>query len=237
MENISKLLGKPVISIYNGNLEGYVKNVLVDKKIEKICWLEVFDDETQEEKIVNLKNLYNLQSDAIMIKNNELIYIADTLSTDCINPIGYKVFELDGTYYNKITDLEYDEKLNITKILLQNDKTLNLKNILNVGNEIVIKKNNNIKLFQFKPKTKIQTIGVADNQIVKIQNEDKKQIKTHPKKLLTPNYSFLIGRKVVKDIFAENKQILIKRNVKIDSNIIKIASKNGKLKELTSYSV
>ncbi len=236
MENISKLLGKPVISIYDGNLEGYVKNVLIDKKLEKLCWLEIFDDESQEEKIVCLKNIYTLQSDAVMIKNSEQVYVLNTIDTKCINPIGFRVYELDGTYFSSITDLEYDEKLNVTNILLQDNKTLNICDVLNVGNGLVIKKNNNTKLYNFKPKAKIET-KVTINQVVKMQTQTKKQIKVKPKKLLTPNYDFLIGRKVGKNIYTENKQILIKKDIKIDNKIIRIASNNGKLKELTSYSI
>ena len=42
LENVSKFLGKPVVSIFNGNFEGYVKNILANKKLEKICYIELF---------------------------------------------------------------------------------------------------------------------------------------------------------------------------------------------------
>ena len=237
MENISKLLGKPVISIYNGNLEGYVKNVLVDKKLQKLCWLEIFDDETQEEKIVNLKNLFNLENDAIMLKNNEQVYVLNTIDTNCINPIGFKIYDIEGTFFSKVTDLLYDDKLNVKKILLMDNGELNINEILNVGKNIIIKKENNIKLFNFKPKAKIQVNQIFSEQKVEIQKPTKKQIKIKPKKILTANFDFLIGRKVGKTIFADNKQILIKKETLINSSVIKIASRNGKLKELTSYSI
>lgn len=238
MENVSQLLGKPVISIYNGNLEGFVKNVLIDKKLKKLLWLEIFDDESQEEKLVSLKNICYLNNDAIMLKNNENIFLMNTLETNCINPIGYKVYELNGKFDDKIIDFVYDKSLNIETVILQNNKQLKIDEILNVGFGIVIKKDNsNVKLYNFKPKTKIITNDDIKEQKVEALERKITMVKQHPNKILTAGYEFLIGRKVGQNIYSENKQLLVKKNTKISNQVIDIASQNGKLKELTTYSV
>ena len=36
MKHITDFLGKPVISLYESNIEGYVKNVVFDKTFKKI---------------------------------------------------------------------------------------------------------------------------------------------------------------------------------------------------------
>lgn len=238
MENILKLLGKPVISIYNGNLQGYVKNVLVDKKFEKILWLEIFDDESQDEKLVDMKSVFSLNNDAVMTKNDENTYIYNTINANCINPIGFKVYCLNGKYDSKIADLFFDEKLKINSILLQNGSTLLTKNIFNIGDNIVIKSEQNVKLSNFKPKAKIRIENnVVDQKIEAMDSKNVSTIKAHPNKILTAGYEFLIGRKVGQNIYSETKQLLIKKNSKITGQIIDIASQNGKLKELTTYSI
>ena len=238
MENVSKFLGKPVVSIFNGNFEGYVKNVLVNKKLEKICYIEIFDDITSEEKILDVKDIHNFKNDAIMLKNSENIYIKNTIETNCVNPIGFNIFTVTGNDIGKIANLTFDNKFNIVEIILKNEKILHKQDILTVGENIVIKKDNaKIKLSNFKPKTEIQT-KTNLNQLVEIMSQNEVPVtKTHPNKILLPSYEFLIGRKVGQNIYADNGQILIKKHGKITAQIIDIASKNGKLKELTTFSV
>ena len=236
MENVSKLLGKPVINIYDGVLEGYIKNILVNTKLEKVVWVEIFDDNTQEDKIINIKDIYYLNNDAVMIKNNSNVFIAETVNTSCINPIGYKIYTLEGKYQNKVADLIIDDKNKINKILLSDGEKLEYYSILKVGNGIIIKKEKkNMKITNFKPKS-ISSLNNWPEQSVEIMNNTI-QISTNPKKLLATGFEFLVGRKVGQNIYSENKQLIIKKQSKITPHIINIASKNGKLKELTTYSI
>ena len=239
LEYISKLLGKPVISIYNGKLEGYVKNVLVDKKLKKLVCLELFDDETQEEKLVEMKNMYSTNNDAIMLKNDEYVLLENTVFHDHINPIGFKVYTINGKYENRVKDLTFDDKLNIKEIYLQNNETLLKENILNLGDNLIIKKDNlKVKLSTFKPRLKISEIEVLEEQkVTALEQENLKPVKTQPNKILTAGYEFLIGRRVGQNIYSDTKQLLVKKNSKINSQVIDIASKNGKLKELTTFSL
>ena len=235
-EQISKLLGKPVISIYNGTLEGYIKNALLDKKMNKLLWLEIFDDDSQEEKLVEAKYVYCLLNDAVMLKNSDGIYVAETTMFEGINPIGCKVYDINGTFAGKITDVTFDERLFVDKILLQDEMTLEKRDILVANGNIAIKKTTeNIKISNFKPRTKIFDMNINE-QIVEIQNESKASKSPLPKKI-PAGYEFLIGRKVGQNIYADNKQIIVKKQSKITSQIIDVASRNGKLKELTSLSL
>lgn len=51
------------------------------------------------------------------------------------------------------------------------------------------------------------------------------------------NYNFLINRKVSKNIVNFNGEIIIKENQIINSKILDIARINGKIRELTKYSI
>ena len=236
LENVSKLLGKPVINIYDGVLEGYIKNILVNTKLEKVVWVEIFDDNTQEDKIINIKDIYYLNNDAVMIKNNSNVFIAETINTFCINPIGYKIYTLEGKYQDKVVDLIFDDKNKINKILLSNNEYLEYQSILKVGNGIIIKKEKkNMKITNFRPQSISNTNNLPE-QTVEIMN-NATQISNNPKKMLATGFEFLVGRKVGQNIYSENKQLIIKKQSKITPHIINIASQNGKLKELTTFSI
>ena len=237
MENLLNLLGKPVISIYNGTLEGFVKNVLVDNKLKKILWLEIFDDENQDEKILNVKSIFSLKNEAIMIKNNEGIFNSNTIDFNCVNPLGFKVYDIDGKFESKITNLLFDDKFNITSTLLQNNLSLDNNTILNTGNNLIIKSNKKVKISYFKPKAKIELQQNIEQKVEALEIKNTPVIKAHPNKFLTAGSEFLIGRKVGQNIYSNSKQLLVKKNSKITNQIIDIASKNGKLKELTTFSI
>lgn len=236
MEKVSKILGKPVINIFEGKLEGYVKNIYADKKLQKVLWLCLFDDETQEEKLVDCKGIYCFKENAVMIKNSSELYLFDTIKLEELNPIGYKVYSLDGKETGKILDFEVDDKFNIQEIYLQDNTTLDKKYILCIGNNVIIQKDNiHISVANFRPKQPVEVQNQTNQKVEILTTEN--QTKISPKKVLTAGYEFLIGRKVGQNIFAENGQLIAKKQSKITSQIIDIASQNGKLKELTTYSV
>ena len=235
MEKLSELLGKPVINIFEAQIEGYVKNILFDDKFQKALWLEIFDDENQEEKLVDVKSIYSFNKDAIMLKNSEHIILANTVIKKEINPVGYKIYTQTGKYVDKVFDVEFDDKLRAKNILLKTQNILDKKLILSIGKNIIIQKENKTtKLSTFAP-NKVKT-NSATNNMVEIMETEPKQIVV-PKKVLTTSFDFLIGRKVGQNLYAENGQLIAKKQSKITSHIIDAASQNGKLKELTTYSL
>ena len=166
LEKISSIIGKPVISIFDGNLEGYIKNVYVDKNFKKIKWLCVFDNETEEEKLINTKSIYNLNFDAIMIKNSSQTYPMESIDIDCINPIGYKIYRSSGKETGKVTDFYYDEKFNVKSLFINNQTIYDSISILKVGKNLIIEKETDTeKLCNFGPK-KISEIKPLSNQKV-----------------------------------------------------------------------
>ncbi|MBR4124519.1 MAG: hypothetical protein IKR12_03000 [Clostridia bacterium] len=235
MEKLSELLGKPVINIFEAQIEGYVKNILLDDKFQKALWLEIFDDENQEEKLVDVKSIYSFNKDAIMLKNSEHIILANTIIQKQFSLVGYKVYSQTGKFIDKVFDIEFDNRLHVKNILLKTQNILDKKLILSIGKNIIIQKENKTtKLSTFAP-NKVKT-NSATNNLVEIMETEPKQIVV-PKKVLTTSFDFLIGRKVGQNLYAENGQLIAKKQSKITSHIIDAASQNGKLKELTTYSL
>lgn len=233
MEKVSNLLGKPILNIFEGKIEGFVKTIYFDKKLDKLCWIEFFNDTTQEEKMINAKNIYHVGQDAITIKNGDEIYNENLIFNECINPIHLDVFSVIGDKIGKVCDIQINDKFMVEQVVLSDQKTMSQKNILNAGNVIIFKQENeNFKVINFKSKNKIKNIKSQTK--VQILNTNNNPL---PKKLITKNYAFLIGRKVDKNIYADNSELIIKKNTKINQMIIDIACKNGKLKDLASNSI
>lgn len=240
MEKISLLIGKPVVSIFDGNLEGYVLSVLFDKKMNKLQWIVFFDDETQEEKIVEAKSIYRIGQDAIMTKNTQNILLMDTLQDGGINIIGYSFFDIKGKLLNKISDVEIDENYKCKSIILKDNTSINQSEILSIGKSVVIKKDAKVKLSNFCPKVRIRSTKKDEQINVQIQEKPENistVVNPIPKKILTSNYNFLIGRKLGKNIYSDAGNLIAKINTKITSQTIDFASKNGKLRDLTVCSI
>lgn len=234
LKKISVLVGKPIVSIFEGKMIGYVKNVIFDDKINKIDWIEFFDEENENEFVISAKDVYAID-DIITIKNNDCVIPKNIVALEEKNPINFSVVSVDGKNVGKIIDIELDDKLKIDCFVINNNSKILPNQMLNIGKNIaVLQPEKTTKISHYKPNTKIFTKNVKTNNLVTIENKSFNQNKiTVPKKILTDNFSFLIGRKLDKNIYTDNKQLIAKKHSIITSQIIDVASKNGKLKELT----
>lgn len=214
---------------------GIINNVLFNDNFSKIEWIEFFDDNNDFEYIISAKNIFYID-DAVIIKNCDCVLNATTVAFEKRNPVNFSVFSTTGKNFGKIVDVELDDKLCVHFFVLQNESKILPNQILNIGKNVtILQPEKSVKISNFKTKHKIPVQNIQ-NSVVKIENIHKNKI-TNPKKILTDNYSFLIGRKLDKNIYAENKQLIAKKQTVITSHIIDIASKHGKLKELTNSSI
>ncbi|MGN1213025.1 MAG: PRC-barrel domain-containing protein [Christensenellales bacterium] len=238
MKTLSNLIGKPIISIYDGKIEGYVKNLLFDKKLTKLCFLQFFDDNTQEDKLLNVKSIYSIGQDAIILRNSFDVMLDTIDVSNYVNPNNFDIYSVDGNKIGKVSDITLNDKNKIENLVLQDKTKLLIKNILNVGDKVVILKQGQSKLniSFFKSKANIIKYNKSDIK-VEIQNGVTYIKPQKPNKIITNNYEFLIGRKTNKNIYADNGELLVKKQTKINTNIIDVVCRNGKLKELTANSV
>ena len=99
MKKLTDFLGKPVISLYEGNIEGYVKNVVFEKGMKKIKYFVLFEDnDFQDEKMLESSKIYKYLSDAIIIKNNSALELKKDEVFNIENHINCKVYESNGKY-------------------------------------------------------------------------------------------------------------------------------------------
>ena len=139
MKRITEFLGKPVISLLEGNIEGYVKNVVFDKTLKKVKYLVIFEDnEFQDEKMLETSKIFNIGENAIVIKNNSCLELVKQEALPITNHINCKVYTTLGKYVGIIADIEINNDFATQSVLLTNQTILYPSNFLSFGQDIFV---------------------------------------------------------------------------------------------------
>ncbi len=238
MWNVSNIISSFVVSVYNGQIEGVVSNILFDEK--KHAKYLIISQNDEQFWVLDTANIYKLGDGAVIIKNSDCLNLMKNMELkikNCFSPINSIIVSVTGNFLGYVTDIELDHKFNILNFKTSNEKTVGLCEILNTSDSVIITNNNQVKkpkLSSFKPKTKIENLQQKkDDRVVNtLTNLDT----ILPNRTVT-NYNFLINRKVSKNITNFNGEIIIKENQIINSKVLDIARINGKIRELTKYSL
>ena len=72
MHKLTNLLGKTLISLYNSEKEGILKNAIFDKKLTKLKYFLILNENSNEdeETLLASKDIFFIGQDAVTIKNN-----------------------------------------------------------------------------------------------------------------------------------------------------------------------
>ena len=237
MAKVSNIISSFVVSIYNGQTEGVVSNILFNEKKKAKYLIISQNDETFF--LLYTKDIYAFGDGAVLIKNSQVLNMYENKileSKNCFSPINSIVVNLDGNFLGYVSDIDLDNKYSIVSISVGNDKTIKLCDVLNVTDSAIltclgIKKP---KISNFKASNILPT--VENNIKVTIQDDIKPVETILPTRSIT-NYNFLLNRKVNRDIQNFNGEIIIKENQIINTKILDIARINGKIRELTKYSI
>ncbi len=229
---LSEIIGKQVFDIYNANIIGTIHDACFDEKYKKVLGFYFFDQDENEFYLKN-SNIYS-NSDYITVKNSSKVS-SDFSLVNPLSPIGKNVVGVSGKDYGTLSDVEFDEKYNITNFVT-NIKSFSPTEILQISSNMVIG-DEKVKLNSFKPKTVKSAINL-DNLTVtmmRLPDEDTQVQKLMPKKL-TVNSDILIGKKLTKDIIGKNNELILKQNQTITAKQLIVAKQHDKLNELF-YSV
>ncbi len=235
MNNITELISKPVISLFEGQNEGTVENILFDSKMKKAIFAVIFQDEEQSPlKILPLNKIYNI-NDVITIKNCgelELYSSLELLLSHLCNPINSNVYSVDGKHLGRVQDVFLNKNNNIDYITLNTGESIYKKEILSFNSQIMLTQVNDKKVRLSSFRSKFIMPQITQPQIVQIMEEvehspENKGIKN------VVNKKNLIGKHVQKNILASNGEVLIRQHTKVTLSIVKLAKLNGVLNELT----
>ena len=155
MNKISNIISLPVISIYEGNLLGYIHNVIFDYKLKKCKYACIFNENENIMNAISFDNIYSIGKDCLFIKNNSVLELKENCDNEFFNgknPINFKIYTLQGECLGEVTDIEIDKNYNIKSILLNNGQVIKHSAIINIGNTILVS-NNKFQLSKFQPNT------------------------------------------------------------------------------------
>ena len=227
-----------ILSLYEGELLGVVDKLYFDKKLKKLCEIELISEEGVK-LILPAKNIYHVGKNAITVKNNQTVKLTQDEKEFCVAPIGSKVYSITGEFLGVVQEITFNDKYITEKILLDNGQTLNINDMATSGKNTLIfyNQSNKINLKQFTPKQP-KAFKRKIVQIAKVQPVEVKEVEpTIEVKLpVSQNTNFLLGRICTKDIFNFNNELLIKAHSVINKKNLKEINKYGKLRELMLYS-
>ena len=232
MNKLSELISKEVISIYECERIGTVCAVCFNKNFTKIDGYIFFNDETDNENYISANKIYSLSEEGIFIRNISKI---ESVIKQSNSPINKKAFSITGKSYGKIIDAVIDEKSNLLYLLTNTNEELFIKNIVNIGEDLILLKEEDekISLSNFKPKETFEIFSTENDVKVKIVpiNISDTQQKTFPTKLVA-NTDKLIGKRAKQTLLGFNNEIIIKQNQVINDTNIKMAKRHNKISQL-----
>lgn len=244
MLKVSEIISKQVVSVYECENIGVVKNVVFNSDFKKIAGFVFFNDEMENESFVSLENAYSFTNDGLLVKNLSKIGFSSQIEN---NPINKKVFALNGTCLGKICDIEFDKKGFVSKFLTSQTEVLPTQ-IFKVGHDTVIvnlQEEKQVKITSFKPKQNFnkenEILDTIKVKLVKMdtlqQNQTaKKEAPKFPAKI-KPDLLSLVGKKAVKTIIGLNNEIIIKQNNVISKHTLDMAKLHNKTYELMFNSI
>lgn len=186
--------------------------------------------------------------------------------TDKPCPINNDVYTYLGKFVGKINDINIDENYNIAYLSVgQTELALNSiiecgENVVIVQDEekkvklssLKKKRSNIVKIEMLKTKEdqKVYTLNSPEPKLLEHEilqeNSPLEETKTKSKYdisksptqpiMITTNYEFLIGRKIERNIYSQNRELIAKKNSKITTNTINLARMFGKTRELIKFS-
>ena len=209
----SIIIGMEIINLYEGQVDGYVKNLIFSKDYKKVKALIVYSDKYEKQYMLEISKIYKL-NDVVFIKNSSVFSEINNIEDK--SPINLPAYLSDGKSLGVITDIELDNNFNVVNFIANNNTIQN--NIAKITNQLII-------------------FNTPDNVINISRMAPKKIVNTELNAAISPiqsnlNNIFLVGRKVTKDIFSFNNELLIKANSIVTERVVRIARLNGKLREL-----
>lgn len=226
-----------VLSLYEGDLIGVVDKLYFDKKLKKLCEIELISADGAK-LILPTKNIYHVGKHAITVKNNQAVSLNRNFQDCCAAPINSKAYTISGEFLGLVQEISFNEKYLSEKIVLDNSSSIDIKNLATCGKNTIIFYNNETKVNvnNFVPNK--QPKGFKDKEVVLANTLPVENVEheVKVKSSTIQSTDFLLGRTCTKDIFNFNNEILIKAHSVINKKNLKEISKFGKLRELMLYS-
>ena len=234
MKKLSDILNKPVLSLYEGINEGNVENVVFDKKLRKLRFLVLCNDDSGASQ--NLRKLpadshITVGEHAVVIKNSTALSPLLDEELPLNNPVNSEVFDTDGKYLGLVSDGTLNDGFNLLDLSLSSAESYPVEKVLSASSGTIILSLKDkpphtapIKKAAKKPKAEVAAPAsseeVALPQTVIVAKDINK---------IYADFSYLLGRKASEDIFNQRKERIVKRNSIVTTTTLAACKKYGKL--------
>lgn len=224
MEKLSEIISKNIYSLASGKKIGYILNACLDERARFIKNFLVVDDESENEMLVDGKNLIFTEQFILAKSDEQFIYGAPTEENKLI---GKLVFTDKGAYCGKVKELILSG--NRVESVICDKICFSPKQISMIGQDAVVlgKKK---KSAYFEKEERPSFISAQPESLVSISSSFSQpesgqvapyRISTDPKNL--------VGKMATRDIFGLNNEIIIKKFEIITQKKLNEIKKHNKL--------
>lgn len=232
MFNLSEIIAKPVYCISDAKVLGTIENAVFDKKLSKIKYFSIFDDDCGDKRFLPVNRIMSIKNNSIIVKNAAFYENAVNQNS----PLRAEIYNYEGSKIGVVTDILINDDFSIKNLQNNNRNTIDNDNVISFSNYAVLICNDSEKLKVLK---KIKPYKKSVNKITKTENKKilpQKNNNTIHLRNIVPEYNYLIGRKAEINIYSDNKDLLIKQNNYITKNVIDLCRKHNKLMILAKNS-
>ncbi len=233
MTKISDLLGKPLLSLADAKVVGYVSNVRFDQKLTRARIAEITcdDDDFPERSYVRFSDL-RCDGDAAVIKSLSVFVTDNGATVAC--PINLPCYNQSGKDLGHIRDVVL-EKSTVVQIVCDKANFVP-KELLSLSERLCICNDTGapIKLARPKvPKPTPKASAVPVDLHASVQTPTPPQSVTVTRTPGDPvkDYSFLLGKPVRTPVLASGR-VLIAAGTVVSEKTIELARRAGKLVQL-----
>lgn len=220
MRKVSEILGKNIISLYEGKRIGIIENVAFDKKLKKLKSFIVYDEDGDDiDRLFVPSGGVKIEGEnAVMIKNLEKV-VEDTKNIySKKNPMNADVYNLKGTLLGKVNEVLIASDTNDIYSLLLNDGTEILQTQIVSGDFKTIVVQGPGEEFPVLTSPKKKTLALteeaeAENLNVRTDKSGPELQETLTKKEESINIDSINSSGIQENIPAESQKKLIKTEI------------------------
>lgn len=235
MKKLNDYISKKVISLDEGNLVGYVVNLVFDDELKIFDGLIVVDEESENTFILDRQHIVSEGDDCVMIENSAKLQFC--ISSMSNNPINKDVYDGFGNILGRVKEVEAEGKF--VRKIITNRCEFTPRFIRKAGDNFIILGRKKVR--RDKGSFKGQVGEVSNNETVlpisyvSTEGDSNFGVAETPARLFA-NSNILIGKMVTNNILGLNNELIASKFDIIDKKIINKAKNHNKLNLLAYYS-
>lgn len=231
---ITEIISKPVLCLSDATTAGTVQNAVFDKKLSRITYICVFEEQSGNIKYISASNIISAAKNAVTVKNS--IYF-DEVAVN--SPLKAAIYGCEGEFLGVIEDIALTDDLKVLYLKEGGGKIIKPQQVITFSPFAAVYCENGQK-----PRYIKNTANPSDTKKQKktpsektntTKRKDKKEMPICFYNIVPP-YNYLIGRKTTADIYDNNKKLIIKKSGIITLKTIDLCRKNNMLMRIAKNS-